>query len=164
MDTPQQEQSIRHYFFWSVFIKGAISLAEMVGGILFLFVPVALVVDFATYPIEHWLAVHPGNFVGVHLLSLMQEFTMFGGALIGFYLFTRGFIKLMLVVALLKDQLWAYPLSIIILGLFIVYQSYEIFAKHSVLMTLVTIFDLVVVYFVWREYGILKRHRTHASA
>src|SRR6185312_15820867 len=117
---PQNEAQIRRYFWWSVFIKGAISLAEMVGGILFLFVPVALVVDFVSDPLEHWLVLHPGNFVGVHLLSLAQEFTTFGGALIGFYLFSRGFIKLGLVVALLKDQLWAYPLSILVLGLFIV--------------------------------------------
>jgi len=161
MDQALQEATIRRYFWWSVFIKGAISLAEMVGGIFFLFVPVTLVVDLATDPLESWLTVHPGNFAGTHLLHLANEFTMFGGALIGFYLFTRGLIKLGLVVALLKDQLWAYPLSLLILGLFIIYQIYEIVTAHSVLMVIITIFDLVVVYLVWREWGILRRHHGH---
>ncbi|BCG83133.1 hypothetical protein MesoLj113b_66750 [Mesorhizobium sp. 113-3-3] len=35
-----------------------------------------------------------------------------------FYLLSHGIVKLALVVALLKNKLWAYPSSLIVLGLF----------------------------------------------
>ncbi len=64
----------------------------------------------------------------------------------------------MLVLALLRSQLWAYPASLVVLGLFILYQIHEIVKAHSVVVIAVTLFDLIVVWLIWREWQIVKEH------
>jgi uncharacterized membrane protein len=68
------------------------------------------------------------------------------------YLLAHGLVKVILVAALLKNQLWAYPWTIGFLGVFIVYQLYRLSLKPSVGLTALTIFDAVIVWLTWREY------------
>jgi uncharacterized membrane protein len=57
-----------------------------------------------------------------------------------------------LVAALLKNQLWAYPWTIAFLGVFIVYQLYRLSLKPSLGLTALTIFDSAIAWLTWREY------------
>jgi uncharacterized membrane protein len=130
MNATEQELRIKRYFLISALIKGLISLGEVATGLLFFLIPTAL--------IPAWVGA-TSLFIAVFLL-------------------TRGLIKLGLVAALIKNLLWAYPLSLMVLGLFIIYQTYEIIITHSVAIIAITLFDLVFVYLVWREYLILREH------
>ena len=38
------------------------------------------------------------------------------------------------------------------------YQIYEIYHTHSVFLIALTLFDFVVMWFIWREYEVLKSH------
>jgi uncharacterized membrane protein len=153
-----QERHIRIYFQISVLIKGLISLLEVIGGLVVIWVPVAFFTDWIIGISQHHLTKDPGNFIAAHTLQLAQEFAAASGSFIAIYLISRGLIKLLLIIALLKNKLWAYPASGVVLGLFIIYQLYEIVVAYSLLMTLVTVFDFVVMYFIWREYKVLKQH------
>jgi len=68
------------------------------------------------------------------------------------YLIVHGLIKLFLVASLLLGRLWAYPLSLWFLAAFIVYQCYRYLHTHSISLVLLTVFDLAVVFLIWREY------------
>jgi uncharacterized membrane protein len=57
-----------------------------------------------------------------------------------------------LVAALLKNQLWAYPWTIAFLGVFILYQVYRLSLKASVGLAALTIFDAVIAWLTYREY------------
>ena len=73
----------------------------------------------------------------------------------------------MLVVLVLRDKLWAYPWLIGLLLAFIAYQLYEITVVHfSVGLTLLTIFDAILVWLTWREYRAKRaqQHRARAAA
>ena len=61
-----------------------------------------------------------------------------------------------MVTALLLDKLWAYPWMIVVLLGFIGYELYRIALDHSVALTVLAAFDIVIVALTWREYG---RHR-----
>jgi len=106
----------------------------------------------------------PGDFIATHSLQLAQQFSVSATAIIGLYLLTRGIIKLGLVIALWKNQLWAYPASLVVMGLFIVYQIYEIIVGHSMLIVIITILDLIVVYLIWIEYTIVRRRMHHIQS
>ncbi len=41
-------------------------------------------------------------------------------------------------------------------GLFVIYQMYEISKTQSLALIAITIFDFSVMYFIWKEYGIVK--------
>ena len=158
METPQEEQKIKRYFEISILVKGAISLAEVLGGLLVLVVPPALLTGWIISASNTELIEDPGDFVATHSLAIAQQFAVTSGTVIAVYLLTRGLIKLALVLALLKNKLWAYPASLVVLGLFIVYQLYELLVKFSSIILTITIFDLIVVYFIWREYVIIREH------
>jgi uncharacterized membrane protein len=61
-------------------------------------------------------------------------------------------VKVVLVAALLKNQLWAYPWTIGFLGLFIVYQVYRLSFQPSVGLAALTVFDAVIAWLTYREY------------
>jgi len=72
------------------------------------------------------------------------------------YLFIHGAVKLITLVLLWKRILWAYPLSILVFVGFIIYQSYELIAKHSMVMIVVIIIDLLMIGLTWLEYRNMK--------
>ncbi|MFY9584809.1 MAG: DUF2127 domain-containing protein [Candidatus Acidiferrales bacterium] len=84
----------------------------------------------------------------------LSQFRVSGGKhFASVYLLSHGVVKLVLVVALFWNKLWAYPLMIIMLAAFIFYQLYRFALTHSLVMILLTLFDLVVIVLTWLEYG-----------
>ncbi len=66
---------------------------------------------------------------------------------------TQHVVKIVLVAALLRDKIWAYPWMIAFLIVFIVYQIYRLTFAFSIGLVALTVFDLVVVWLTYREYG-----------
>ncbi|MFD2029898.1 DUF2127 domain-containing protein [Ancylobacter dichloromethanicus] len=66
--------------------------------------------------------------------------------------------KFFLVVGLLRGKLWSYPASLIVLGLFIVYQLYRFSYTHGVGLIILTVFDVFVMGLIWHEYSLVRRH------
>jgi uncharacterized membrane protein len=58
----------------------------------------------------------------------------------------------------LKNQLWAYPASLVVLGLFMIYQIYQIIIGHSALLIALTLFDMIIMWLIWHEYRLVSRH------
>ena len=73
------------------------------------------------------------------------------------YLLVHAAIKLIAVIGILRKQLWAYPFSLITLGALVLYQIYSIIDKTSIGMILLTIFDVYILWMIWREYGMVKK-------
>jgi uncharacterized membrane protein len=102
----------------------------------------------------------PNDFVATHLLSLAQNLTVGTQRFYAFYLLSHGVIKLLLVAGLLGKKLWAYPASLVVLGLFIVYQLYRFSYTHGVGLIVLTVFDVIVMGLIWHEYQMVRRHLT----
>jgi uncharacterized membrane protein len=68
------------------------------------------------------------------------------------YLLLHGITKIVLVAALLRNQLWAYPLLIGFLLIFIVYQLYRVVLSPTFGLSALTIFDAAIVWLTWREW------------
>jgi uncharacterized membrane protein len=137
-------------------MKGAVSLAEVVAGIAILFIPVTYLTDIVANYAQRELALEQGDFIATHLLHLAQQFSVVSGTFIAVYLLSRGLVKVVLIWAMLKSKLWAYPSALVVLGLFVLYQLYQITSGFSWLLVALTLFDFVVMYFIWREYQVLK--------
>jgi len=162
MELNPQEKRIRHLFRLGIFLKGIHAVTEIVGGLLLLVIPLRTFAHLAIWLTQAELLDEPHDLVASYVMHLGTQLSSdsktFGGA----YLLSHGLVKVVLVVALLKNKLWAYPWSLIVLGLFIVYQMYRFTFTHSVALILLTIFDVVVIWLIWREYQIVKQHRQTA--
>jgi uncharacterized membrane protein len=77
------------------------------------------------------------------------------------YLLSHGVVKIVLVIEVLRNHLWAYMALIIVTGLFVVYQVYRIADSFSISLFLLTIFDLVIIYLTQKEY---RRHLARREA
>jgi len=75
-----------------------------------------------------------------------------------FYLLSHGIVKVFLVIGLLRNKLWAYPVSLVVLGVFIVYQLYRFSYTHGFGLMVLTVFDVVVMGLIWHEYRLVRRH------
>jgi uncharacterized membrane protein len=78
-----------------------------------------------------------------------------------FYLLSHGILKLLVVVALLKRQIWAYPIAMLVFALFIVYQLSEYFKAPSIYIIILTVLDVVVIALTYIEYRALINYKKH---
>jgi uncharacterized membrane protein len=145
----------------SVTLKGIDGALEIVGGAVLLFVRPTTLDQLARSLTQHELAQDPHDFLARHVLHSAGQLTHGSTLFAAVYLLSHGIAKVVLVVALLRDQLWAYPATIALLGAFIAYQLYRLSYRVTLGLTLLTIFDAFVVWLTWREYR-SKRGRVPA--
>jgi uncharacterized membrane protein len=135
----------------AIVLKGIDGLAETLGGSLVWLLRPASAARIVRRLFRHELAEDPKDFLVNHLLwatGHLAASRWFAAA----FLLTHGVAKLVLVVALWFNRLWAYPVMIAVLGGFAVYQTARLAETHSVMLGLLTVFDLVFVWLTWREY------------
>jgi uncharacterized membrane protein len=154
------ERGVHQIFEISVLLKGAHALIECIGGLVLAFVSTSTITNLVYALTQEELIEDPKDFVATHLLSLAQNFTVSTQRFYAFYLLSHGVIKLLLVAGLLRNKLWAYPASLVVLGLFIVYQLYRFSYTHGVGLIVLTVFDVIVMGLIWHEYQMVGRHLT----
>ena len=137
----------------ALILKGLDGVLETIGGLLLLFVPAETLNTWLVTVTQHELSEDPHDFVFSHLLSSGQHILATSLTFAGLYLLTHGLVKVVLVVAVLRDKLWAYPWMMGFLALFIVYQCYLLAIRFSIGLTLLTIFDVFVLWLTYHEYG-----------
>jgi uncharacterized membrane protein len=154
------ERRIHQIFEISVLLKGAHALIECIGGLILAFVSTSAITSLVNALTQEELIEDPNDFIAAHLLSLAQNFTVNTQRFYAFYLLSHGVIKAFLVIGLLRNKLWAYPVSLVVLGLFMVYQLYRFSYTHGFGLIVLTVFDVFVVGLIWHEYRLVRRHLT----
>ena len=144
-------------FVLGIFGKGVDALGEIVGGLLLLVLRPVQIRTLIRVLTQDELSEDPHDVVANWLTrfadSLNVDALTFGAV----YLLAHGIVKLVLVIALLRNRLWAYPWMIAVLLAFIAYQVYRIVTSPSAGMIGLTIFDIVVTVLTVIEY---RRHQT----
>jgi uncharacterized membrane protein len=156
-ESPETEHTVYELFKWSLLLKGAISVAEVGAGIALLALPASLVaagIELITTTLSPYATHGPVQ----HILDELVHYGSTAVVFAALFLLTRGLIKCFLIWALLKNIVWAYPWSLAVMALFVIYQIYEFTTTGSLLIIGITAFDLVVMYFIWREWRIVRRH------
>jgi uncharacterized membrane protein len=143
-----------------IIIKGLDGVLEVMGGVLLLIISPTTIDHLTRALTQHELSEDPHDFLATHLLQAAGGLT---GSSLEFgagYLLLHGAVKIVLVAALLRDKIWAYPWMIAFLVLFIVYQIYRMTFAFSIGLLGLTIFDVVVVWLTYREYRKQRVART----
>ena len=142
-----------------VTLKGLDGGLELIGGIVLLFTTPEAINHVMRALTQHELSQDPNDFIARHLLHSAGELTHGTALFAAVYLITHGVSKIVLVVALLRDELWAYPAMIVLLAAFIVYQLYRLVVRPGVGLVLLTAFDALIVWLTGREYRSKRRRR-----
>jgi len=72
-------------------------------------------------------------------------------------------LKLVLVTALLRKWLAAYPVAVVVLGAFVLYELYRATQTGSILLPFLAVLDIAIIVMVVREYRLLTRERAQAA-
>ncbi len=138
-------------FLWSIVFKALDGVLEVIGGVLLFAVTPARISEWAQTITQHELGTDPHDFIARHILHSAHEFAAGGRTYAAVYLLVHGVTKLVLVIEILREHMWAYKGMVIMLAIFIVYQVYRMTYKPSISLVLLTIFDAFVIVLTLRE-------------
>jgi|SRR5579859_410896 len=152
------ERRIHQIFEASILLKGAHALIECIGGLALAVVSTNAIANLANLLTQEELVEDRSDIIATRLLRLAQHLTVSTQHFYAFYLLSHGAIKLFLVIALIRNKIWAYPASLVVLGLFIIYQIYRYSNTHGLGLIVLTVFDVLVMGLIWHEYRLVRRH------
>ena len=141
-----------------VFLKGSHAALELVGGVGLAFVRAGTITNLIVSLVQEELKDDPHDIIANCLFTFAQQFSVKTKTFAAFYLLSHGVVKLILVAELLREKLWAYPASLVVLGVFIAYQAYRFTLTHSIGLIALSMFDLLVIILIWHEYRLVRRH------
>ena len=141
----------------AVWLKGLDGLGEILAGLGLLLIGPAALTGWIHALTFGEISQDPTDFVATHLRQAAEALSTGGETFVVGYLVIHGLIKVGLVVALLRHMLAAYPAAIAVLGGFLAFQLWRYLAGGSMLLLLLSAFDVVVIVLVWREWRALTR-------
>lgn len=139
-----------------IILKGISGALEFLGGIFLIFVDPASIHRFLAFVTQREIVEDPQDKFANLLLHSTEHFNTGSKTFAIAYLWLHAGVKLIAVIGILRNKLWAYPFSLITLGLLMLYQIYSISVKFSIGMLFLTIFDVFILALIWREYGKAK--------
>lgn len=134
-------------------VKAIDGVLELVGGVVLLLVSRETLQAWVRALTQHELSEDPHDWLFTHLVTGAQHLTGAGTTFAALYLLSHGLVKVVLVVAVLREKLWAYPWMVGFLLAFIAYQAYRFVLQPTWAMALLSVFDVFVVWLTWREWG-----------
>lgn len=152
-----QTKSTRSHIFDLIFLLGLIGkgldgLIEFIAGLILFFISPSGVASLVHKVTAEELLEDPHDFIAnllVHGTSnLGKDFLLFGAL----YLVIHGAVKLAIFGALVAGALKIYPWAIAALSLLALYQIIELFIHPSVGLTLLTLFDVIIIALTVREW------------
>jgi uncharacterized membrane protein len=140
-----------------IFIKGLDGVLEILGGILLFFVSSDNIVKVLRYLFQIEIIQDSKDAIANYLISIFQSLSLSAQLFASIYLLIHGIIKLWLMSSLSKRRLWAYPVSQVILGLFVIYQTYRYTHTHSSFLAFLTLFDILIIFLIGIEWKEVKK-------
>ena len=138
-----------------VILKGLDGVLEIAGGVALWLVSPGLILRWIGLLTQDEIARNRHDVIAHHLRLAVGSLVS-GKHFLALYLLAHGIVKILVVVALLKNRLWAYPVSIAVFGAFIVYQLYRFTLGGSAGLIVLSAFDLIVIWLIWMEYRARK--------
>lgn len=142
----------------AVVLKGLDGALEIAGGIALWIVSPGLITRMVWFLTQGEIMEDPHDLVANFLRHAVRRFSVGSEHFLALYLLGHGVVKIFIVVALLRNKLWAYPLGMVVFGAYVVYQVYLFTLSGSMGMIVLSILDLILIGLVWLEYRAVKSH------
>lgn len=150
------DRLVHRAFLAGMVFKGADGCMELIGAVAILATTRPEIRHMVAWLTHEELAEDPNDFFATHAVNMAQHLTAGTQYFAAAYLLVHGVIKLALVTGLLRGLRRVFPLALIILTAFIGYQLYRLARIPSWSLGLFTLFDVVVVALIAREWRARK--------
>jgi uncharacterized membrane protein len=146
----------------SLVFKGLFAAAEIAAGIFAWLVPPQFLLGLVEIITRTELTEDPNDFIATRLLHAAQGLSIGGQHFAALYLLSHGILKLWLIIGLWRGKLAYYPVTLVVFGVFIVYQLYRYSHTHSPMLLVLTVVDVLVIWLTLTEYRRLRLAREAA--
>ena len=147
----------RHRFFRiAMVLKGTDGVLEILGAVLLLVFGPAGVRGVARFLTQHELAEDPGDVLAGLLVRHTQGIGVGTVHFAAAYLLFHGLVKVWLVSGLIRERRWVFPVALVFMGVFVVYQIVRLHYHPSGGLVFLTVLDVVIMVLVWFEYRALE--------
>ncbi len=144
-------------FYTIIYLKGIDAILGIIAAFLLLIPSTFALKSFVVSITQEELREDPKDFVANFLRSVAARLSPQDQFFAFLYLFIHGAIKLFVVIALLRNKRWAYPLALVVFGLFLLYEIYRLITAPSWLVGVFALFDVFVIVTTALEYQTKKR-------
>jgi uncharacterized membrane protein len=146
------EKTYRFVFLIGIAIKGVISVGEIALGVLFYSFDYTTLMKWMFYLTGDELTETNRDVFWKYTLHAMSGFSATPQSVWAFIFVSHGIVKTFLAIGLLKNVRWIYPASAIVFTLFVIYQCYQLTYAPSFLLAAITVFDIILIWLITREY------------
>lgn len=155
--TRSRPASLDRLFRVALLVKGVDGAAELIGAVLLLVISGQAVHRLVADVLARDLVGPPDGTLARHLVAGTDEFVSGNRTFAVVYLGLHGVLKLLLVAALLREWVRAYPLAVVVLGVFVVYELYRAVHTGSIVLPFLAALDVAIIVLIVREYRELRR-------
>lgn len=142
-------------------IKGFDGAVEFLAGLLLVFVSPASIHRFLAFITQQRLSENPHDKFAHFILHSADSLNVSNKWFVIVFLWIHAGVKLISVIGILRNILWAYPFALTCLGLLTLYQVYSIILNASIGLILLTAFDIFILVMILLEYRRVKAIRAH---
>ena len=139
-----------------LFLKGVLAFVELASGIALFFVAPSAIPRFVHCITSAEIAEDPTDLVARYLLAATQSFSLDAQNFFAIYLSAHGAVKLILVVLLARERLWAYPVAIAVFAGFVAYQLHRYMMTPSLALIVLSLVDIGIIVLTYIELKRLK--------
>ena len=153
-----EEKTVHKIFKTITILKGIYGLFEILFGFMFLILSEEFI-SLSIASIIQWKFLGNTDSPIIHYISQFGvEYSLSIKLFLSLYFISHGIINLTLAYGILKKPHIAYPLSLVVLIGFLIYQVYSYFVSYSYWMLLFIIFEVIFIGLLIYEYNLrIKR-------
>lgn len=149
-------KSISLFFHASMWWRIFYGSLRLLLGFVLLKVVGSTFTDVLVSVMSHELVEDPYDAIFQFLYTLFEDHSFTITYFVAGYLLFWGTIDILLSILLLKHKLWAFPVSIGLILVFIGYSMLRLAHTHSLVLAGVIVIDTIILYLIYREYTLLK--------
>ena len=154
---------LSHWLHWlfeaSLILKGTFAAGETLSGLGLLLTPHGVLLGLWAWATHHQLTQGPDDSMTLWFQNLVESFSLQLQHFYALYLLGHGALKFAMVIMLARRILWAYPVAMLILLGFVIYQTVEFATQGAIVLLILAALDAFMIALVWRERSMLKLQR-----
>lgn len=146
-DTPE-DKLFRLGMWWRI----GYGIFRIIFGLALLKVVGYPLTDIVTMLMRHELVEDPHDLLYASTSFLLQHSPLYVSYFLAVYFIFWGVVDIILSYNLIKQRLWAFPASFVIIGSFVAYELIRFTHTHSLILLFVLVLDSFILWLIWKVY------------
>jgi len=150
-------KKINIVFYVGIALKGLNALLECIGAYFLFILKQEWIDKFMRFVVLPELAEDPNDKIMNYFYNLGHSLSIDSQYATAIYMMIHGTVKLVFICLLFKKVLWAFPASVTVFGLLIIYEIYKFIHIPSILLLGLIVIDIAFVSVIVLEYINIKK-------